>query len=769
MADVPFEAPKILSIYLQIANYPILAQQIRERMRDELFRRGIVTPAALEEEVRQKATLSQQREGLLDPASEPPQVWEQRLQTIRDHLTDFYFAYNLPLDIFQNIVDTLLSGRSVSHEALDLHFIPELAPLDLLLRQAEQYESLPVERHDQVQHHLEEIVVVLIKTIISDHLGFLRVAKKWFTADDLRFVQSRRIGTGKIGGKAAGMLLAWKILRESAPEVAKHLTLPESYFIGTDVFYDFLSLNSLEYFNQKYKPIDQIRADYPQILSAYEQGCFPLEVAEPLREILEEVGKTPLIVRSSSLLEDNFGTAFAGKYESYFCPNQGTTEENLEQLTRAIRQVYASAFNPDVMLYRRRMGLLDYDERMAILLQEVQGQRYGRFFFPAFAGVGFSYAPILWHPRLRREEGFIRIVAGMGTRAVNRIADDYARLVTLSHPLLRPENSPTAVRRYSQHLIDVIDLEDNAFKTLPIAEVVDLDFPGLRLMASLEEHDTLMPLLSLGRVSPDKLVFTFDMLLQRSGFVPMVKKVLSQLEAEYHFPVDVEFAATLQPGAAQPEITFHLLQCRPQSSMAGRPVRPVPTNVPEGDQIFRVSRMVPQGEIDRIDYVIYVDPLRYSRLGLATRQHEVARFVGKLNKLLEDSRFIMLGPGRWGSANPELGVPITYADIYNARALVEIAVPQQGITPEPSYGTHFFQDLIEAEIYPLAIYLDESGDSLDQDFLQGAENQLSTLLPEAEHVEGCLRVVHIPSERAGFLLDVVMDGEQGLAYFAPSN
>lgn len=768
MTDVPFEAPKIMSIYLQIANYPIMAKQIRERMREELFRRGIVTREALEEEVREKAALSQKREGLVDPAAESPQVWAKRLQKIRDHLTDFYFAYNLPLDIFQNIIDKLLTERSVSQDAHDLHFIPELAPLDLLLRQAKQYESMPKERHEQVQHHLEEIVVVLIKTIISDHLDFLRVAKQWFTTDDLSFVQSRRIGTGKIGGKAAGMLLAWKILEESAPEIADRLTVPDSYFIGTDVFYDFLSLNSLEYFNQKYKPLDQIRADYPEILKAYEKGRFPFEIAEQLRRILEQVGRTPLIVRSSSLLEDNFGTAFAGKYESYFCPNQGTLDENLDHLTWAIRRVYASAFNPDVMLYRRRMGLLDYDERMAILLQEVQGQRYGRYFFPAFAGVGFSYAPILWHPRLRREEGFIRMVAGMGTRAVNRISDDYARLVTLSHPLLRPESSPAAIRRYSQHFIDVIDLEDNTFKTLPIEEVIGLDFPGLRLLASVDEQETLTPILSLGRVSSDKLVLTFDTLLQRSDFVPMIKAVLSRLEAEYQFPVDVEFAVTLSPGTPSPQLTFHLLQCRPQSSMAGEPVRPVPANIPEDDQIFRVTHMVPQGEVDCVEYIIYVDPLKYSQLEHTTRQHEVARFIGQLNKLLESHCFIMLGPGRWGSANPELGVPITYADIYNSCALVEIAVPQQGITPEPSYGTHFFQDLIEAEIYPLAIYLGESGDFLNQDFLESADNQLCELLPEAKRLDSCLRVVHIPSERKGHLLDVVMDGEEGLAYLVES-
>lgn len=769
MADLPLEAPKILSIYLQIANYPIMAQQIRRRMREELFRRGVITPEAFEAEVREKAVLSQQREGLATPVEEEEHVWEQRLQMVRDYLTDFYFAYNLPLDLFQNIINELLAQRSVKADTLDLHFNPELAPLDMLLRQATRYEALPPDQRAKVQHHLEEIIVVLVKTIISDHLGFLRVAKRWFTSEDLRFIHSRRIGTGKIGGKAAGMLLAWKIIQGALPDIAQSVTIPESYFIGTDVFYDFLSLNGLEYFNQKYKPLDQIRAEYPEIVTAYEQGRFPQDIADHLRAILEKVGKTPLIVRSSSLLEDNFGTSFAGKYESHFCPNQGTLEENLAALTLAIRRVYASAFNPDAMFYRRRMGLIDYDERMAILLQEVQGQPHGRYYFPSLAGVAFGRVPILWHPRLRREDGFVRLVMGLGTRAVNRVAEDYPRLITLSHPLLRPETSTAAIRRCSQHYIDVIDLQDNAFKSLPISEVIGKDYAALRWVASVEEDDTLMPIMSMGQLTSGRLVFTFDALLQRSDFVPMMKAILSTLNKEYDFPVDTEFAITLAPGASKPTLKFHLLQCRPQSSMKGKTARPVPTGIPAHDRLFTVTQMVPQGEIDNINYIIYVDPLRYSQLGGDTGQcKEIATITGRLNKLLEGQGFIMLGPGRWGSANPELGVPVTYADIYNAEALVEISVPQQGIIPEPSYGTHFFQDLVEAEIYPLAVYLGEGGDVLNHEFLNRAQNHLASWLPEAARYCDCIKLIHIPSERPGYHLQVVMDGERGLAYFSNS-
>lgn len=769
MPDYSFEAPDILALHLQLAQYPIMARQIRQRMREELYRRGVIQSERFEQEVREKALLSQRREGLADPLyEEDAHQWEQRLNQIRDDLTDFYFAYNLPLDLIQNIVEGLLAQRSAGKGEVTITFNPELAPLDLLLHQARLYEALSDDQRKHISHHLEEIIVVLIKTMISDQLGFVRVAKKWFTASDFRFIQSRRIGSGKIGGKAGGLLLGWKIAQSAAPEITECLTLPRSYFVGADIFYEFKALNDLEFMNQKYKPPDQIREEYPAVQEAHLRARFPEEIADHLRDILREVGQTPLIVRSSSLLEDSFGTSFAGKYASFFCANQGTLKENLRDLTSAIRRVYASVYSPDALLYRRRMGLLDYDERMAILLQEVQGQPYRHYFFPALAGVAFSYSPVVWNPRLQREAGFARLVLGLGTRAVERDADDYPRLIALSHPSLRPEATPAAIRRYSQHFVDLIDLEHNTLSTLPVREALDLDYPPLRWVASHDQGDTLLPLFSLGpTLSPDRLVLTFDNLLQNSGFVPLMKGVLSALAAHYEVPVDIEFAVSLVPDRPRPRLTFHLLQCRPQSHELGRgAVGSIPADLTAHDKFFLATRMVPQGQIEQVEYIVYVSPAAYSRLADPVRRRQVGRIVGRLNKALEGSRFILIGPGRWGSANLQLGVPVTYADIYNTRALVEVAVPQQGLTPEPSYGTHFFQDLVEAQIFPLAIYPEEPGDWLNQEFVDGSHNRLAALLPEASEYEECIHVIHIPTDREGCKLEIVMDGEKALAYFA---
>jgi hypothetical protein len=733
MTTQPLETPPILAVYLLIAQYPILAKHIHRRMREELFRRGVITPEHLEAEAREKAILSQTREGLTNPlVQEPSAQWEQRLELIRDYLTDFYFAYNLPMDLLHRLLGEALAPRNSQPEPT-LHFNAELAPIDLLLKQAEQFEALPTDERAKVSHHLQEITVVLTKTMVSDQLGFVSVAKHWLTSADFRLIQNQRIGTGKIGGKAAGMLLAYKILRGVGSKIADRVILPRSYFVGADVFYDFMALNGLEHVNQKYKTLEEITADYPHIQEEHVRARFPEEIADRLREVLTEVGNVPLIVRSSSLLEDNFGASFAGKYESYFCPNQGTPRENLRDLTAAIRRVYASVFSPDAILYRRKMGLLDYDERMAILLQEVQGQKYHEYYFPPLAGVGFSFSPLVWNPRLRREEGFVRLVLGMGTRAVDRMDNDFPRLINLSHPQLRPEKTPEAIRHYTQRYVDVIDLKRNTFDTIDAREVLGEDFAPLRWLASVDDGDTLMPLYSIGpHINRDRLVLTFDNLLEKSDFAFLLKTALASLAKEYRGPVDVEFAISVTDGP-RPALTFHILQCRPQyRTLPGQAARPAPADVPEANRLFQTSRLAPQGNVTGVEYVVYVDLKAYHALAEPTDRREVARLIGRLNKALEGRTFILIGPGRWGSSNDMLGVPVSYADIFNASALVEVAAKEQGLTPDPSYGTHFFQDLVEAHIYPLAIFPDEAGDSLNEGMIKKAANRLRELLPNEQ-------------------------------------
>ena len=760
-------ADKTLRIYLALIQYPVLSAQIRARMRRAMFERGVITMSAFEAEVREKAIRSQTREAVHDPYNEEPaEIWELRLSNIRDHLTDFYFAYNLPYELFEQIVRQTLAERGAPPEELRVSFNPELAPQYMLFDQAAAIEKLPPAERQQAEHRLRELIVVLIRTLISDQLAYVKIAKEWLTIADLRDIRQRKIGGGKIGGKAAGMLLARRILEQVAPdEIRQHLSIPESYYLGADVTYQFMALNGLMHWNdQKYKNEEQIRLEYPQIQSDFLQGEFPPDTHEALCNLLDRVGSQPLIVRSSSLLEDNFGTSFAGKYESLFCPNQGTPEENLQQLTQAIQRIYASIFNPDALTYRRSKGLLDYDERMAILIQVVKGERFGDYFLPQGAGVAFSRNQFRWSPQIRREDGFMRLVWGLGTRAVDRVGNDYPRLVALSHPLLHPEASPRAVRRYSQHYVDVIDMQTNTFKTLPVSQVLSPRYAPLRYIAQIDQGDYLTPLrTSVLEGGTDDLVITYDELLRRTPVARRMREMLNILEEHYHSPVDTEFTLQIsEPFSPTPEVDICLLQCRPQSHLKEGKAR-LPASINPADVIFSTRRVVPEGHVGGIHSVLFVPAEGYFALETPSDRARLIRAINLVNAKLAGSAFICVGPGRWGSSNPELGVPIGYGDIYNTRALVEVSGQGVGTAPEPSFGTHFFQDLLESNIYPLAVYLDDPEVDFKRDFFYATPNRLAELLPEVTELPPCLRLIEVADYRPGSHLDLIMDDEKSTA------
>jgi hypothetical protein len=355
---------------------------------------------------------------------------------------------------------------------------------------------------------------------------------------------------------------------------------------------------------------------------------------------------------------------------------------------------------------------------------------------------------------------------------VERIGNDYPRMVNLSHPQLRPESTREAVKYYSQHSIDLLDLEKNALTTLPVDAVLGSDFPAMRWVASVDDGESVQAPTTMGfGIDPSRLVLTFDGLLRRSRFVPLLKSILTSLAEEYHLPVDVEFAVSVASGGSgEPALTFHLLQCRPQTiwSPDGRPLQPAPQDLPEADRLFVCTRMVPEGQVSQVEYLVYVDPQAYHRLETPHDYTEVARWIGQLNKKLEKNTFILLGPGRWGSSDAMQGVPVSYADIFNVRALVELAGKKGGYSSEPSYGTHFFQDLVETKIYPLAISEEEPGDRLNLEFIRQAADQMPSFFPEQTDASRCIKVISIPGECPGCRLEITMDGKQAIGYLTRS-
>ncbi len=759
----PTSSDRLLSIYLTLSQYPILSSRIRARMRLELFQRGLIQPAEFEAQVRQTAIQSQHQEGLDDPfVEEALEIWEVRVIHVRDQLTDVIFSQHFEFSFFEELVNEVLGERGVSVDQMLLSLNPEMAPMDLVFEQGMTIERMPPEQRMQFEARLKESKVVLIRTLISDQLRYINIAKEWFTLADLAEIRRHKIGGGRIGGKAAGMLLAMRILLEKTPpELKGCLTTPESYYIGSDELYSFMQINNLFHWNdQKYKNEEDMRADYPQILQDFEEGEFAPDLLDKLNGMLERLGNQPVIVRSSSLLEDNFGTSFAGKYESIFLPNQASHEENFRALMRAIARVYASTLNPNALLYRRSRGLQDYDERMAILIQVVQGETFGRYYLPHFAGVAFSRNLYRWAPQIKREDGFVRLVWGMGTRAVDRVGNDYPRLIALSHPTLRPSSDPKNIRRYSQGYVDLIDLEDNQFKTLPIQEVLTTRYPALRYLAQ-EDTDGYFASLRTGFGSDiSRMVLTFEELLKRTPFALQMKEYLNILEESYRSPVDMEFVGGLKGmETGKPSLCISILQCRPQSHLIDAEPVALPMNLKQEDIIFSTRFVVPEGCIMRADLVLFVPPEGYFALKDEQERHQLVRVIGKLNNLLEGKKFICVGPGRWGSSNSDLGVPIDYGDIYHTRALVELSGKDIGPEPEPSLGTHFFQDLLEAQIYPLAVPLEDEESIFNRAFFYEAPNRLEEFLPVEPHLLPSLRLLKVSDFRAQHFLRVVMSDE----------
>jgi hypothetical protein len=213
---------------------------------------------------------------------------------------------------------------------------------------------------------------------------------------------------------------------------------------------------------------------------------------------------------------------------------------------------------------------------------------------------------------------------------------------------------------------------------------------------------------------------------------------------------------------------FTLLQCRPQSQLAeGKEVN-IPGHLPEKDVLLQTRFMVPQGVIDNIDTVVFVPPAAYFNLQMAER-FELSRVIGKLNGALKGSKFILVGPGRWGSTNADLGIPIGYSDIFNSCALVELSGKSVGPAPEPSLGTHFFQDLLEAQIYPLAVMLDDPQSVFLPSFFYHAPSSLDELIPSDEAAKERVRVIRISNYRKDHVLRLVMDEEHSMAvaYLTP--
>ncbi|MBF8247313.1 MAG: phosphoenolpyruvate synthase [Bacteroidetes bacterium] len=614
--------------------------------------------------------------------------------------------------------------------------------------------------------------VSLIRRLLSDDAQFVHVAKQFIEVKDFDHLLHRVIypagSHGRLGGKGAGLFLATQILKKLSVEnpALNKIKSPKTWYLTSDGILNFINHNDLEEIvEHKYEDIGQVRQEYPYVVHLFKNSPLPPEIITGLSVALDDFGESPLIVRSSSLLEDRIGTAFAGKYKSLFIANQGSKQKRLIALADAITEVYASTFGPDPIEYRFERGLLDFHEEMGILIQEVVGTKIGEYYLPAFAGVAFSNNEFRWSRRIRREDGLLRMVPGLGTRAVDRLSDDYPVLVSPGQPSLRVNVSIDEKIHYSPKKIDLINLRTNSFETVEIREFMKLyanEYPMLNQLVSVLHDDRLTPPTGLGiDAETDHLIFTFEGLVSRTPFVEQAWEILKLLRAEFHMPVDLEFA--------HDGTDFYLVQCRPQSYSETSLPAILPRDVPKDRILFSAHRYVPNGTVSDLTHIVYVDPEKYSELSNRSDLMAVGRAISRLNQVLPKRQFILMGPGRWGSRGDiKLGVSVTYSDINNTAMLVEIARKRKEYVPELSFGTHFFQDLVEASIRYLPLYPDDEEVTFNEAFLSTAENLLPHLAPEFAHLADTVRVVDVRRSASGLVLRVLMNAEQerAIAIFA---
>ncbi|MGK2945535.1 MAG: PEP/pyruvate-binding domain-containing protein [Desulfuromonadales bacterium] len=620
-----------------------------------------------------------------------------------------------------------------------------------LFLQAEELNSADVSSDDQ-----DLMVAHLCRHLIGREDNILDLARRYFSLTDLLSYKARMIGTGFIGGKAVGMLLARRILEaQEDADWSEKLEQHDSFFVGSNVYYSYIVNNGWwELYAAQKTPEAYFKAGaelHQKMLS----GSFPEELREDFQRMLDYYGQYPIIVRSSSLLEDSFGSAFAGKYDSFFCANQGSPQDRYNAFEDAVRKVFASTMSEDALTYRKQRGLDQQVEQMGLLVQRVSGSYHQQYYFPELAGVGISYNTFVWDKHMDPKAGMLRLVLGLGTRAVDRVEGDYPRIVALDEPMKLPLKGYEDIRRFSQKDVDLVNINDNDIQSLPLFRLVREGIDLSLERYGVPDRETMDRLRERGKPAQKVWLLTFEHLLTKTDFPITMQRLLKTLENAYQYPVDIEFTVN---NTADGVAKINLLQCRPLQTKGLKKRISIPDQIPAEKVFFSAEGGFMGGNTALpIKRVIWVDGRHYSQLSLSDK-HEVARLIGRLNRRIKDREqqpTLLLGPGRWGTSTPSLGIPVKFSEINNMAAIGEVAFAESDLMPELSFGSHFFQDLVEADIFYLALFPDTFPCTLNKDWLYQRANLLEGLMPSSSRFKPVVKVVDISPQNLLMLADVV--------------
>jgi len=610
---------------------------------------------------------------------------------------------------------------------------------------------------DTGEEEKKDMVEQLSRLMLSRKKRDISLIRKYMSLDDLLKIKERLIGSGFIGGKSLGMLLSRKILMsDNSYNWGETLEHHDSFYIGSDVFYSYIVQNGWWKLFMAHKTKSGYFSKAAELKNNMLKGRFPEEIKEQLQFMLEYFGQSPIIVRSSSLLEDALGSAFAGKYESYFCVNQGDPSKRYEALEEAVKRIFASTMNKDALAYRLQKGLDQTDELMALLVQRVSGTYHGNYFFPEVAGVGLSLNPFVWKKDMDPKAGMLRLVLGLGTRAVDRVENDYPRIASVSDPTVKPLSEMKDIKKFSQHFVDVLNLDANQIQTITVPELADRDLNVHFELLGIRDTETS----DQGRVDSrkpanDSWVLTFDNFLSSTSFTGLMEKMLKTLEDRYGNPVDIEFTVNFNQNG---DLQVNLLQCRPFHTLGKGIIIEEPKKIMKEKIIINTESNFMGGNISwNLACIIYVDPREYSELSLSEK-YSVARLIGKLNRTYVDSErnpTLLLGPGRWGTRTPAMGVPVTFSEINHIVAIAEISYQDGNLIPDLSYGTHFFHDLVETQIFYFAIYPENPEVVFNVEWLRNQPNILGDVMPNDTRFQDVIKVIDLRDRGMLLFSDVV--------------
>ncbi|MBI9073967.1 MAG: PEP/pyruvate-binding domain-containing protein [Desulfatibacillum sp.] len=651
------------------------------------------------------------------------------------------------------VIDSVEATQLFSHLLRDKTEIAQrnLDYWDRLFMRAEK-----LLQSDTSEEEKQDMVEQLSRLLLSRNKRILALIRKYLTLQDILQIKERLIGTGFVGGKALGMLLARKILHSNHSlkwdNILEH---HDSFYIGSDVFYSYIVQNGWWNLFMAQKTKDGYFSKARRLRDLMLKGEFPEAMKERLQLMLEYFGQSPIIVRSSSLLEDAFGSAFAGKYESYFCVNQSSPEKRYQFFEQAVKKIYASTMNEDALAYRLQRGLDQMDEQMALLVQRVSGAYHKSFYFPHLAGVGLSHNPYVWKRNMDANAGMLRLVLGLGTRAVDRVEDDYPRIVAMDDPVVKPLAGMRDIQKYSQHYVDLLNLEENELQTVSLLELTQKDL-NIRLNAvAVRNNETAQSRENGFLPGPDHWVLTFDHFLTATPFVKTMASMFKTLEKAYETPVDIEFTVNFTQAD---EIQINLLQCRPFQTIGVNPSVAIPETI-QADKVFiQTEGNFMGGNVSQdISAIIWVDPKSYIELSISEK-YSIARLIGKLNRLFAHPKrkpTLLAGPGRWGTHTPSMGVPVTFSEINQVVALAEVSFQDGSLVPDLSFGTHFFHDLTETPIFYMAIYPENSGVVFNQQWLDSLPNMLTSISPGDSRWDHVVKVYNLDMHKMILRTDVV--------------